>query len=343
MTIPIHCDCGRLVHLPDDAAGKPTPCPECGRTIYVPAASAEEVVALAEPADQDKPVFHIEGEKPNCCPKCQQPMEAGAVLCTQCGWHQTLARFITTQKIKEEPPASAAREVASGLWLLVQDYGSRYRVHLGVGLAVVVVGVLIIWWVGGAQQEVLRPERLDGTRVDPDRAADEGRGIGALLGQAKTTYDRAKRQADQGSPEMAAAAAQEMYLNAQTEHRQGHTDKAIATLRALLAQHATAPVAAKARRLLEELESAAVAPATEPAAGPGPPAAPKPVAEQPLSAVDKPLKEVADLLQAGRRGEALEKLAAVADLYEGTGVGWAAAELLKRLRAEPPPAPAPSP
>src|SRR5476651_380481 len=60
--------CGKLVDLPDDAAGREAPCPACGKPFAVPKSYAPSVTAAAEvklPAAATSPPV-AEGELKEC-------------------------------------------------------------------------------------------------------------------------------------------------------------------------------------------------------------------------------------------------------------------------------------
>ncbi|TET39299.1 MAG: hypothetical protein E3J72_00705 [Planctomycetota bacterium] len=65
MAIPVTCECGRKINLPDEYAGKKGKCPECGATIPIPAASEPAPVKEAsEPAPVKEPPPEPEEKEP---------------------------------------------------------------------------------------------------------------------------------------------------------------------------------------------------------------------------------------------------------------------------------------
>jgi hypothetical protein len=57
MAIPVTCECGREINLPDEYAGKKGKCPECGATIPIP--------ANAKPAPAKEPPPGLEVKEPS--------------------------------------------------------------------------------------------------------------------------------------------------------------------------------------------------------------------------------------------------------------------------------------
>jgi hypothetical protein len=97
MAIPITCQCGKTLKVPDTAAGKGVKCPSCGKGVRVPEIGGNAPSAPVAPAAPAAPVssqmndlFDEEGfsqQVAAVCPACRQEMPGGAVLCTKCGYH----------------------------------------------------------------------------------------------------------------------------------------------------------------------------------------------------------------------------------------------------------------
>jgi hypothetical protein len=97
MAIPIKCQCGKALKVPDTAAGRAVKCPACSQSIKVPAAPGGSPAPAPEPApavsDDSRSMnelFDEEGFSEHVaavCPACRNEMAAGAVLCTKCGFH----------------------------------------------------------------------------------------------------------------------------------------------------------------------------------------------------------------------------------------------------------------
>ncbi|EMI19176.1 hypothetical protein, membrane, partial [Rhodopirellula maiorica SM1] len=121
MPIKMTCQCGKVLNIPDAAAGKAVKCPGCQTVLKVPAgkatAQAKQAAAQAkQPAAQPKqaaaqptparrpapaaPVamgnrlddlFDEEGfsqQVAAICPACRAEMKADAILCTKCGYNK---------------------------------------------------------------------------------------------------------------------------------------------------------------------------------------------------------------------------------------------------------------
>jgi len=72
--IEFNCpNCNQTLEASEDMAGEVIECPACNEQIAVPG-----------------------GEEANPCPNCGEPMDPGAVLCVQCGFHTGLGRQIDT-------------------------------------------------------------------------------------------------------------------------------------------------------------------------------------------------------------------------------------------------------
>lgn len=96
MPIRINCQCGKTLNIPDTMAGKAVKCPGCGNAVKVPAASggaaapAPAAPAMADSERMDE-LFSEEGfsqQVAAVCPACREEMDAGAVLCTKCGYNK---------------------------------------------------------------------------------------------------------------------------------------------------------------------------------------------------------------------------------------------------------------
>jgi len=87
--------CNQELEAPADLAGEIVECPSCETQLTVPDA---EVNAPVEP-----PIVVLEStpDRPapsdaNACSECGAALEAGAVLCMQCGYHAKLGKKIDT-------------------------------------------------------------------------------------------------------------------------------------------------------------------------------------------------------------------------------------------------------
>jgi hypothetical protein len=97
MPIPIRCQCGKNLNVPDNAAGKSFKCPGCGTLLKAPASAGAGTKAVTKPAGAATPsrrmndLFDEEGFSSTVeavCPMCRAEMKANAVLCTKCGYHK---------------------------------------------------------------------------------------------------------------------------------------------------------------------------------------------------------------------------------------------------------------
>lgn len=93
MPIQLKCNCGKVVSVRDEMAGKAVKCPACQSVIRVPVTAAAKPPA---PALDDFGVgsmddlfneagFEVRTGK--ACPSCFEAIAADAVFCTKCGFH----------------------------------------------------------------------------------------------------------------------------------------------------------------------------------------------------------------------------------------------------------------
>lgn len=106
MPIRINCHCGKVLNVPDTMAGKAVKCPGCGKPVKVPGTgggSQAKAAAPAQPAavpasSRMNDLFSEEGFSEHVaavCPACRQEMDAGAVLCTKCGYNKESGERMT--------------------------------------------------------------------------------------------------------------------------------------------------------------------------------------------------------------------------------------------------------
>ncbi|WP_442506216.1 hypothetical protein SH528x_005048 [Novipirellula sp. SH528] len=103
MPIKMTCQCGKVLNIPDAAAGKAVKCPGCQTVLKVPAAGAaakpQQAAAPSRPApaafvavdNSMGDLFDEEGfsqQVAAICPACRAEMKADAVLCTKCGYNK---------------------------------------------------------------------------------------------------------------------------------------------------------------------------------------------------------------------------------------------------------------
>jgi hypothetical protein len=114
MPILAKCTCGKAVNVRDDLAGKAVKCPGCGNPIKVVASQGGQASAKATQAAPQQRVavpaapkaalddlFSEEGfdrHVAQVCPVCRVEMQAGAVLCTKCGYNKQTGERLESHK-----------------------------------------------------------------------------------------------------------------------------------------------------------------------------------------------------------------------------------------------------
>lgn len=109
MAIPIKCQCGKALKVPDTAAGRVVKCPACSQNIKVPVvpggAAKSAPAPAAAPADPESSsmneLFDEEGFSAHVaavCPACRHEMAAGQVLCTKCGYNTQTGEQLESHK-----------------------------------------------------------------------------------------------------------------------------------------------------------------------------------------------------------------------------------------------------
>ncbi len=127
MPIPLKCQCGKALQIPDAMAGKAIKCPGCAAVVRVPGGAAATGSAAQKPAAQKPAAQKPAAQKPATpkpatprpaaqrpapsmtdsgrmnelfdeegfsaqvaavCPACRVEMPAGSVLCTKCGYNK---------------------------------------------------------------------------------------------------------------------------------------------------------------------------------------------------------------------------------------------------------------
>lgn len=92
MPIPVKCQCGKSLQIPDAMAGKAVKCPGCAAVIRVPGNAAPSAAASKSTDSQRmNDLFDEEGfsaQVAAVCPACRAEMPAGSVLCTKCGYNK---------------------------------------------------------------------------------------------------------------------------------------------------------------------------------------------------------------------------------------------------------------
>lgn len=92
MPIPVKCQCGKALQIPDAMAGKAVKCPGCATVVRVPgAAPARPVASQSTDSQRMNDLFDEEGfsaQVAAICPACRAEMPGGSVLCTKCGYNK---------------------------------------------------------------------------------------------------------------------------------------------------------------------------------------------------------------------------------------------------------------
>jgi len=169
--------CGKALKVPDQLAGKRGKCPSCGNTIEVPqaepqpeiqpdpiadfsyqtAAESSEPLAGPDPSALDALSQHLDSAAPqeavaaptdsDRCPKCNQLIRQGAVICVNCGHNMKLGvNAKTVARTKGAAGAAGKTLIAIGascvgaiiggvIWALIAKAGFEFGiVAWGVGL-----------------------------------------------------------------------------------------------------------------------------------------------------------------------------------------------------------------
>ena len=112
MPIQVKCQCGKVLKVKDELAGKAVKCPGCGKAVKVGQAKAaakpasrpaSPAPAPAAPAGGDSldDLFDEEGFSDHVaavCPQCRAEMAAGAVFCTKCGFNKETGEMMQAHR-----------------------------------------------------------------------------------------------------------------------------------------------------------------------------------------------------------------------------------------------------
>jgi len=116
--ITVQCNCGAKLKAPASAAGRKAKCPKCGATLTVqappPAAEDDGLDALYDLASDAKQAARGAPAEQVAvlCPGCRTRMEAGAVLCTNCGYDTRTGKSLATSTSASSAPPPAAKGTA---------------------------------------------------------------------------------------------------------------------------------------------------------------------------------------------------------------------------------------
>jgi len=152
MSIDVTCGgCGKLLHVPEKAAGRKGKCPHCGAVVQVPPLDAPPIIEAAlvgEPSVEEPSPARAAAADAKDCPYCGERIKSAAIVCRFCGMH--LVTGETTRGPSAPPRVIDARasEPESILW-----QGSptnwAYAAHyiLAILLIPFVIGIPILIWV----------------------------------------------------------------------------------------------------------------------------------------------------------------------------------------------------
>ncbi len=160
--VKIRCECGAGLRLPAKALGRKVKCPKCQRAFV--ATSGEHPASAAAPADDlssmmqelaaaekksaavAQPDRASSAPAPTACPLCGKPLEAGAVLCTGCGYDARTGRRLSSAKVSVPVAARFAKLAGTFLFGCVL---SAIGAGIGAILWVVIAAVTMceIGWI----------------------------------------------------------------------------------------------------------------------------------------------------------------------------------------------------
>ncbi len=83
MAIEVQCQCGRMLRVPEEHAGKQGKCPSCGSSVQIPTSLENDDLTL-ELADES-PAPAKQTGRLSTCAKCQQPVPGSGNFCDHCG------------------------------------------------------------------------------------------------------------------------------------------------------------------------------------------------------------------------------------------------------------------
>src|SRR5262245_59405304 len=102
MPVKISCKCGQSFTAKDELIGKTVKCPKCGNQLAIrapqspqqqapqqarPPAAAPQPAPAAPRLDDLLAEIGISDYSGPRCPQCNSPVQAGAQICVDCGFH----------------------------------------------------------------------------------------------------------------------------------------------------------------------------------------------------------------------------------------------------------------
>src|SRR4051794_11982785 len=122
-TITVECPCGKRLKAPANAVGRKAKCPKCGNILVVeapPPPPEEEAVddgfdpdALYDLAANEAQHAATAEASESRCPNCARLMQAGGILCTNCGYDTRKGKVVVQTQIEAGAAATAAPQKKS--------------------------------------------------------------------------------------------------------------------------------------------------------------------------------------------------------------------------------------
>ena len=113
MNIRFKCPCGKQWAVAEENAGKKAKCRQCGAVVVVPAASADAPVERPPPTQAAPAPSSPAGD----CPSCGKWLDAGQVVCLECGFHRGKGARLALASEKPDPVSTEEPEPDDERWL----------------------------------------------------------------------------------------------------------------------------------------------------------------------------------------------------------------------------------
>ncbi len=126
MAIEFSCDCGKLIRVAEQFAGRRAKCPACGRplTIPQPEPSVDEIdgdllyEAIGGTPDDPVPQEQV------TCPNCQHKMSPNDVICSHCGYNRIAKAHVQLAQAEQDANKKKKREPGAPVFSLAgMDFG----------------------------------------------------------------------------------------------------------------------------------------------------------------------------------------------------------------------------
>ena len=152
MGIEITCiGCGKVLHVPDAAAGKKGKCPHCGAILQVPEveqqAFTEADLKFQPPSEPPPPTHARDGTK--ACPYCGEEIKAAAIVCRFCGMNLISGETTRGQAgvPTSQPLVGAAQVPEKTLWKANPTNWSYLGQYVISALLIpVLIGIPLLIW-----------------------------------------------------------------------------------------------------------------------------------------------------------------------------------------------------